>query len=77
MAAAAGYEHAYELVRAHGEAGWTAHVVPLTVDGLICASSMLNAARRRPPVLGPARWLLGPGIAATPAANAAHGLGKA
>jgi hypothetical protein len=46
------YEHAYDLVRAHGEAGWTARLVPLTVDGLICASSMvmLDSARRKTPV---------------------------
>ena len=31
----ASYEHAYALVRAHGEAGWTARLMPLTVDGLI------------------------------------------
>lgn len=33
-------EHAYTLVRAHGEMGWTARLVPLTVDKLIYASSM-------------------------------------
>jgi hypothetical protein len=77
VAAAASYEHAYELVRAHGEVGWTARLVPLTVDGLIYASSMvmLDAARRRSPVPGLARWLLGLGIAATLAANVAHGMG--
>ena len=37
VAAVASYEHAYDLVRAHGEAGWTARLVPLTVDGLIYA----------------------------------------
>lgn len=48
VAAVASYEHAHDLVRAHGEAGWTAHMVPLTVDGLIYASSMvmLDSARR-------------------------------
>ena len=48
VAAVASYEHAYDLVRAHGEAGWTARLVPLTVDGLIYASSMvmLDCARR-------------------------------
>src|SRR5690349_10485015 len=48
VAAVASYEHAYALVRAHGEAGWTARLVLLTVDGLIYASSMvmLNSARR-------------------------------
>jgi hypothetical protein len=77
VAAAASYEHAYKLVRAHGEAGWTAQLVPLTVDGLIYASSMvmLDSAQRRMPVPGLARWLLGLGIAATLAANVAHGLG--
>ena len=51
VAAVASYEHAYNLVRAHGESGWTAHMVPLTVDGLIYASSMvmLDSARRKIP----------------------------
>jgi hypothetical protein len=77
VAAVASYEHAYGLVRAHGEAGWTARLVPLTVDGLIYASSMvmLDGARRKVPVPALARWLLGLGIAATLAANVAHGLG--
>ena len=38
VAAVASYEHAYDLVRMHGESGWTARLVPLTVDGLIYAS---------------------------------------
>jgi hypothetical protein len=77
VAAVASYEHAYDLVRAHGEAGWTARLVPLTVDGLIYASSMvmLDSARRRTPVPALARWLLSLGIAATLAANVAHGIG--
>ena len=77
VAAVASYEHAYDLVRAHGEAGWTARMVPLTVDGLIYASSMvmLDSARRKTPIPPLARWLLGLGIAATLAANVAHGLG--
>jgi hypothetical protein len=41
VAAVASYEHAYDLVRAHCEAGWTARLVPLTVDGLIYASLMV------------------------------------
>ena len=51
--------------------------MPLTVDGLIYASSMvlLDSARREVPVPALARWLLGLGIAATLAANVAHGLG--
>jgi hypothetical protein len=73
VAAVASYEHAYDLVRAHGEAGWTARLV----DGLIHASSMvmLDSARRETPVPPLARWLLGLGIAATLAADVAHGLG--
>jgi hypothetical protein len=77
VAAVASYEHAYALVRAHGETGWIGRLVPLTVDGLIYASSMvmLDSARREVPVPALARWLLGLGIAATLAANVAHGLG--
>jgi Protein of unknown function (DUF2637) len=78
VAAVASYEHAYHLVRAHGESGWTARLVPLTVGGLIYASSMvmLDSASRKVPVPVLARWLLGLGIAATLAANVAHGLGN-
>jgi hypothetical protein len=52
-------------------------MVPLTADGLIYSSSMvlLGAARRKARVPVLARWLLGLGIAATLAANVAHGLG--
>jgi hypothetical protein len=78
-AAVASYDHAYDLVRVHGESGWTVRMVPLTVDGLVYASSMvmLDSARRKAPVPGLARWLLGLGVAATLAANVAHGLGHA
>ncbi len=57
--------------------GWAARLIPLTVDGLIRASSMvlLDSARRGARVPALARWLLGLGIAATLAANVAHGLG--
>jgi hypothetical protein len=77
VAAVASYEHAYALVRVYGEAGWTGRLVPLTVDGLIYASSMvmLDSARRDARVPALARWLLGLGIIATLAANVAHGLG--
>jgi hypothetical protein len=46
-------------VRAHGETGWTARLIPLTVDGLIYASSMvmLDSACRKAPV--PALALVG------------------
>jgi hypothetical protein len=51
VAAVVSYEHAYALVHAHGETGWTARLIPLTVDGLIWASSMvmLDSARRGAP----------------------------
>jgi len=77
VAAVVSYEHAYALVHAHGETGWTAHLIPLTVDGLIWASSMvmLASVREGVPVPSLARWLLCLGIAATLAANVAHGLG--
>lgn len=77
VAAVVSYEHAYALVHAHGETGWTAHLIPLTVDGLIWSSSMvmLHSARRDVPVPVLARWLLGLGIVATLSANVAHGLG--
>jgi hypothetical protein len=77
VAAVVPYEHAYALVRAHGEIGWTARLVPVTVDGLVNASSMvmLESARRKAPVPALARWLLGVGIVAALAANVAHGLG--
>jgi hypothetical protein len=61
----------------HDESGWTARLIPFTVDGLIYASStvMLDSARRKTSVPALARWLPGLGIAATLAANVAHGLG--
>ena len=77
VAAVASYEYAYDLVRANGEGAWAPRLVPLTVDGLIYASSMvmLDCARRKVPVPALARWLLGLGITATLAVNVAHGLG--
>jgi hypothetical protein len=77
VAAVVSYEHASALVREHGESGWTGRLIPLTVDGLIYASSMvmLDSARRGVQVPALARWLLGLGIVATLAANVAHGLG--
>jgi len=61
VAAVVSYEHASDLVRAHGESGWTGRLIPLMVDGLIYASSMvmLDSARRGVRVPGLARWLLG------------------
>ncbi|GAA4514044.1 hypothetical protein GCM10023191_082040 [Actinoallomurus oryzae] len=77
IAAVISYRHAYELVVAHGEAGLTARLVPLTVDGVIWAASMvmLDANRRHQPVPALAKWSLGVGIVATIGANLVHGLG--
>ena len=71
------YQHAFELVRSHGESGVTARLLPFTVDGLIWAASMvvLDASRRRQPVPRLAVWSLGAGIVATVGANLAHGVG--
>jgi Protein of unknown function (DUF2637) len=75
IAAYLSYEHAYAVVRAHGETGLTARLEPATIDGLVYSSSMviLYAARHRLPVPALARCLLALGIAATLAANVAHG----
>ena len=61
-----------------GSLAGPAALSPLTVDGLIYASSivMLDSARRGVQVPALARWLLGLGIVATLAANVAHGLGQ-
>ena len=77
VAAIISYQHAYELVRSHGELGVTARLVPFTVDGLIWAASMvvLDASRRGQPVPRLAAWSLGTGICATIGANLAHGVG--
>jgi uncharacterized protein DUF2637 len=77
VAAIISYQHAYELVRSHGESGATARLLPFTVDGLIWAASMvvLDASRRNHPVPRLALWSLGVGIVATVGANLAHGLG--
>jgi hypothetical protein len=77
VAAVASCEHACALVRAHGEAGWAAWLVPVTMDGLIYSSSMVmpDSARRNTPLPAFARWLPGLGITATLVANVAHGLG--
>jgi hypothetical protein len=77
IAAIISYQHAYELVIAHGESGVTARLLPFTVDGLILAASMviLDASRRDQHVPPLAAWSLGCAIAATVGANLAHGLG--
>src|SRR6516162_7236343 len=77
VAAIISYQHAYELVRSHGESGSTARLLPFTVDGLIWAASMvvLDASRRGQRVPRLAAWSLAAGIVATVGANLAHGVG--
>jgi len=76
VAAIISYQHAYELVRSHGESGATARLAPFTVDGLIWAASMvmLDASRRSQRVPRLASWSLAVGIVATVGANLAHGV---
>jgi len=63
VAAVISYQHAFELVRSHGESGVTARLLPFTVDGLIWAASMvvLDASRRGQPVPRLAAWSWAPG----------------
>jgi hypothetical protein len=77
VAAVISYQHAFELVRSHGESGLTAWLLPFTADGLIWAASMvvLDASRRGQPVPRLAAWSLATGIVATVGANLAHGVG--
>ncbi|MEU7741952.1 DUF2637 domain-containing protein [Nonomuraea sp. NPDC049158] len=75
VAAIVSYRHAYEVITVYGESGWVAYLVPLTIDGLIFASSMvlLDAARRGLKAPKLAYFTLGLGILATLAANVMHG----
>lgn len=75
FAAVVSYSHIYTLARDHGQAGTAARLLPLSVDGLIVAASlvMLHAARTGGPVLL-ARAMLGLGVAATVGANVLYGL---
>ncbi len=75
FAAVVSYSHIYDLGYVHGQSGTAARLLPLSVDGLIVAASlvMLQEARRgrRAPAL--ARLMLGLGVAATVSANVAYG----
>jgi hypothetical protein len=73
IAAVLSYKHMYELVRRYGETSWTATLLPVSVDGMIAASSMtLLADSRRGRRSGILPWaLLVIGSAASLAANVA------
>ena len=77
VAAVVSYSHIYGLGRAHGQDGTAAGLLPLTVDGLILAASLvlLHEARNGRDAPRLARLMLWLGIAATIGANIAHGAG--
>jgi hypothetical protein len=75
FAAVVSYSHIYGLGRAHGQDGAAARLLPLSVDGLIVAASLvlLHEARNGRAAPGLARVMLWLGIAATVGANVAFG----
>ena len=77
FAAVVSYSHIYGLGRAHGQDGTPARLLPLSVDGLILAASLvlLHEARNGRDAPRLARLMLWLGIAATIGANIAYGAG--
>jgi hypothetical protein len=77
FAAVVSYSHIYGLGQAHGQDGTAARLLPLSVDGLILAASLvlLHEARNNRDAPALARFMLWLGIAATIAANIAYGAG--
>ena len=77
FAAVVSYSHIYGLGRAHGQDGTAARLLPLSVDRLILAASLvlLHEARNNRDTPALARFMLWLGIAATIAANIAYGAG--
>jgi hypothetical protein len=75
FAAVVSYSHIYDLGRAHGQDGAAARLLPLSVDGLIVAASLvlLHEARNGRGAPGLALVMLRLGIAATVGANVAFG----
>ncbi len=76
FAAVISYSHIYGLGQAHGQDGTAARLLPLSVDGLIVAASLvlLHEARNDRDAPGLARFMLWLGIAATIGANLAYGV---
>jgi len=77
LAAVVSYTHIYDLGRVHGQQGAAARLLPLSVDGLILAASLvlLLEARNGRDAPGLARLMLWLGIGATVGANVAYGTG--
>src|SRR5216684_4231265 len=69
FAAVVSYSHVFDLGRLHGQSGTAARLLPLSVDGLILAASLvlLHEARNGRDAPGLARLMLWIGIAATTA----------
>src|SRR3569833_940446 len=78
IAAVLSYKHMFILVRRYGETSWTSTLLPVSVDGMIVASSMtLLADSRKGQRSGLLTWtLLVIGSAASLAANAAVAEGR-
>ena len=77
FAAVVSYSHIYGLGRVHGQDGTAARLLPLSVDGLILAASLvlLHEARNGRDAPRLARLMLWLGIGATIGANIAFGAG--
>ena len=77
FAAVVSYSTIYDLGRLHGQSGIAARLLPLSVDGLILAASLvlLHEARNERPAPALARCMLALGVAATVAANVGFGVG--
>ncbi len=77
FAAVVSYSHIYGLGRAHGQDGTAARLLPLSVDGLILAASLvlLHEARNDRDAPALARFIVWLGISATIGANIAYGAG--
>jgi hypothetical protein len=75
FAAVVSYSHIYDVGRVHGQSGTDARLLPLSVDGLILAASlvMLHEARNKRSAPRMARCMLALGVTATVAANVAYG----
>ena len=75
FAAVVSYSHIYGLGRARGQDGTAARLLPLSVDGLILAASLvlLHEARNDRDAPALARFMLWLGISATIGANIAYG----
>jgi hypothetical protein len=52
IAGAISYSHMRELAAAHGEAGWHAQTLPLSVDAIEIVASLVLLAERVPGALG-------------------------